>query len=133
MYQNSAMQNLTPEEFIRDLVGLYMLLVPSLVLGTGAYDGSYRGEEGDLLVIIIIVVIKKIYQDTHWSQGRVHDLSLGARLKAERAGGFLGEGQQPLPTSYGAWRCCELSWWTGFRADQSSPVCRKVFRYFQHT
>jgi len=64
MYQNSAkMQNQTPEEFIRDLVGVYMLLVPSLVLGTGAYDGGYRlpWEEVDLLVIIIIVVIKKIH------------------------------------------------------------------------
>ena len=57
------MQNQTPEEFIRDLVGVYMLLVPSLVLGTGAYDGGYRlpWEELDLFVIIIIVVIKKIH------------------------------------------------------------------------
>ena len=131
MYQNSSkMQNLTPEEFIRDLVGLYMLLMPSLVLETGAYDGSYRGEEGDLLVIIIIVVIKKIHQDTHWSQGRAQDLSSGARLKAERAGGVLGEGQQPPPHHlWGMGECCELSRRGSGQIDRAPSVerCSTIF------
>jgi len=73
-------------------------------------------------------MIDRQFQSTENIQGRAQDVSLGAKTegpKATSGSGVLGEGQQPLHTSYMVWRSAEFP--SGIRAVSTARRFSTIF------